>query len=480
MKLDNMSDFNKFVSGLENIILGSQSQAQAQVQVQGPEPTNLQRLLTTAVTGVTVAEPTLTVPQPANKQLTLMLVSTHCSQVTGYSKVSYNLIKQLSQLPWLKVVHYGFQRLIAAQPLEERTYPSNIEVIDAAALEKPLKQGFGYEGLPASIARVKPHIVMIYNDMGVISQFMDAIKKSDIERNFQTWFYVDQVYDCQLNMFIEVINREADRVFAFTQAWKECLKTQGVHRPIDVIAHGFDPKMFYSIPKGMARKRLGLPEDLFLFVSLNRNQPRKRLDLLIMAFAELIVKYPSKPIALLCVCDKGEKGGWWLFEIFARELKLRKVPIERFGNRLMITSRDMTFKDEEINAFYNSADCCVSTADGEGFGLCTFESMGVGIPQVVPELGGYRDFCNKDNSILVKPTSRYYLPSLFCPVGGEAHACDPHDICLAMEQYLNDSELRSTHGSAAMKTVATYTWENVTKTFVRRLKQQYDDIIDEC
>ncbi len=475
-----MSDFNSFVKDLQTSVFAAPAPASTDVPVISGYTTNLEKILATALTGKQVADKPISVPVPMAKQLTLMLVSTHCTQVTGYSKVSYNIIKQLSQLPWLKVVHYGFQRLISAQPLEGRDYPSNIEVIDAAGLEKPLKQGFGYEQLPAEIARVKPNIVMIYNDMAVISQFMEAIKRSGIERNFQTWFYVDQVYDCQLNMFLEVINREADRVFAFTQSWKDCLKEQGVHRPIDVIAHGFDSAMFHSIPKMMARKRLNLPEDLFLFVSLNRNQPRKRYDLLIMAFVELIVKYPAKPIALLCVCDKGEKGGWWLFEIFARELKLRKVPIERFGNRLMITNRDMSFKDEEINTFYNAADCCVSTADGEGFGLCTFESMGVGIPQVVPDLGGYRDFCNKDNSIVIKPTSRYYLPSLFCPVGGEAHACDPHDICLGMEQYLNDSELRTRHGSSAAETVKKYTWDSVMKTFVRRLKQQYDDLIDEC
>ena len=452
---------------------------------------NLQNLLNTSIDApATAANPSNTVIVPtaptaptaptvaadASKKLTLMLVSTHCHQVTGYSKVSYNLIKQLSALPWLNVVHYGFQRLMSKQTFEGRDYPSNVKVIDAAGLEKPLKQGFGYEQLPAEISRVKPHIVMIYNDMAVISQFMEAIKKSGIKRDFKTWLYVDQVYDCQLQVYLDVINREADRVFAFTQSWKDCLKEQGIHRPIDVIAHGFDEKMFYSIPKGLARKKLSLPDDLFLFVTLNRNQPRKRLDLLIMAFVELIVKYPSKQIALLCVCDKGEKGGWWLFELFMRELKLRKVPVERFGNRLLVTSRDMDYKDEEINAFYNAADCCISTADGEGFGLCTFESMGVGVPQIVPNLGGYKEFCNTSNSIMVEPKNRYYMPMVFCPVGGEAHACDPHDICLAMETYVNDSELRARHGAAGKETIKKYSWPACVATFIRRLNAQYDEL----
>ena len=279
-----------------------------------------------------------------------------------------------------------------------------------------------------------------------------------------------------MGMYLDVINREADRVFAFTQGWKDCLKDQGIHRPIDVIAHGFDEKVFYPVPKALARKMMGLPEDLFLLLSVNRNQPRKRLDLLIMAFAELIVKNPTKPIALLCICDKGEKGGWILFEIFVRELKKYKVPVERFSNRLMISTRDMDFKDEDINNFYNAADCCVSTADGEGFGLCTFESMGVGIPQVAPAIGGYKEFCNSSNSILVQPKHRYYMPLVFCPVGGEAEACDPHDICMAIETYLNDSDMRTKHGLAGRETVRKYTWDSVVKNFVRRLKTAHEDM----
>jgi glycosyltransferase involved in cell wall biosynthesis len=227
------------------------------------------------------------------------------------------------------------------------------------------------------------------------------------------------------------------------------------------------------------RKQLGLPTDAFIIMSLNRNQPRKRYDLLIMAFVELVVKYPTKPIFLMCVCDKGDKGGWWIFEIFSRELKLRGVPVERFGNRLMLSSQDMTFRDEDINMFYNLADVGINTADGEGWGLCNFEQMGVGVPQVVPDIGGFKEFCNKDNSVLVKPSSRYYLPNVHCPVGGDAEACSPHDICLGIEEYLLDSEKRNRHGEEAKKTVLGFTWEKVTEMFLKRLKTEHEEILEE-
>jgi hypothetical protein len=101
--------------------------------------------------------------------------------------------------------------------------------------------------------------------------------------------------------------------------------------------------------------------------------------------------------------------------------------------------------------------------------------MGVGVPQVVPDIGGYKEFCTADNSVLVKPTVRYYLPSTFSPVGGEALACNPHDVCVGMEEYVLNSEKREAHGRAAREKVLGYTWEKACDVLVRRLKSVKED-----
>jgi glycosyltransferase involved in cell wall biosynthesis len=414
--------------------------------------------------------------KPGN--LRFMLVSTHLQQYTGYSRVSHNLIRELTKHKDISVTHYGFQKFPTA-PANYRPYPAEIDVIDAAATEKPVAQGFGFAGLPDAIRKKKPHVVMIYNDMSIVAKFLEEIRKSGVKRDFKIWLYVDQVYTCQLQGYIDIINRDADRVFAFTSFWKKCLKDQGVNRPIDLILHGFDKQLYFTLPREMVRKQMGIPNDAFVYLNLNRNQPRKRYDLLIMAFVELLVKNPTKPIFLMCVCDKGEKGGWWLFEIFQRELKMRGVAVEMFANRLMISSQDMQFRDEEINLFYNVADVGISTADGEGWGLCSFEQMGVGIPQVVPDIGGFKEFCRPNNSVMVKPKHRYYLPLVYSPVGGEAEACDPHDICIGMEEYLFDSKKLAAHGAAAKEMVLSYTWEKATEQFVKRLQETKKELAEE-
>jgi glycosyltransferase involved in cell wall biosynthesis len=411
------------------------------------------------------------------RKVKFMLVSTHCQQYTGYSKVSYGILRQLAKVPWLDVTHFAFQKFENQQFAEGyRPYPANVKLIDAVAEEKPLEQGFGFKQLPDAIRKVQPDIVMIFNDMSIVGKFITEIEKSGIPRTFKVWVYCDQVYNTQLNGYLEMLNLKAERIFAFTSYWRQCLRDQGVTRPVDVLLHGFDSDVYKPLPRDEIRKNMKIPTDAFVFLNVNRNQPRKRYDILVMAFVELLVKYPTKMIFLLCVCDKGDKGGWWLFEIFQRELRMRGVPVEQYGGRLMVSTQDLVFKDEDINVFYNMANAGVNSADGEGWGLCNFEQMGVGVPQVVPKLGGFREFCNTDNSILIEPKNRYYLPMVYSPVGGEAFAMDPHDLCMGLEEYVLDSEKLAKHGEAAMKTALSYTWERAVAPLIRRLQQEKEDL----
>jgi len=416
-------------------------------------------------------------PSGKQKKLKFLLVSTHCHQYTGYSKVSYGLIKQLAKIPWLSVTHFGFQKFPNQKfPDGYRAYPSNVSVIDAVAGEQPPDMGFGFKQLPSVIAAVKPDVVMIYNDMSIVGKFIVDIEKSNIPRNFKLWIYCDQVYNTQLQGYLDMLNMKAERIFAFTSGWKQCLKDQGINRPIDVILHGFEPDMYKQLPRAEIRKQLGIPEEAFVYLNVNRNQPRKRYDIMVMAFAELVLKYPTKPVFLMCICDKGEKGGWWIFELFQRELKLRGASVEQFANRIMLSAQDLSYTDDDINVFYNVADVGVNSADGEGWGLCNFEQMGVGVPQVVPKIGGFKEFCNENNSVLVEATQKYYLPMVYSPVGGEAWAMDPSDLCIGMEEYLLDSDKRKAHGEAARKTVLGYTWERAAEPLIRRLRQEKEDL----
>jgi hypothetical protein len=205
----------------------------------------------------------------------LLLVSTHLQQASGYSKVSYGLIQELAKIPWLSVIHYGIQ---ANKSLGlKRDYPPNINVYDAVALEAKKELGFGYAELVPVIEAEKPHIVLLYNDIAVCANYLAKIMPLKIRKglSFQVWTYLDQVYECQPSDLLDGLQRDTDRFFVFTKEWKEVLKRQGVTRPIDILPHGFDRGLFPAdLNRSVIRKAMGIPEEVFLFLNVNRNQPR--------------------------------------------------------------------------------------------------------------------------------------------------------------------------------------------------------------
>jgi len=416
-----------------------------------------------------------TVVIPSEKTIKVLIASTHINQINGYSKVIYNIIKQLSQIPWISLVHFGTQKLVNADL--GRTYPSSVKVIDATALDKDKEPGFALAELPVVIQKEKPDIVFIYNDLSVICAYIENIRKLIDNRSFKIWSYIDMVYPYAPQNMIDMINRDVERVFCFTKSWKDSIKSQGLTRPVDVMPHGVDSSIFRPIPREVARQSLGLPNDVFLITSLNKNIPRKRLDLLIISFVKLMVRFPMKPIFCLIVADKGDRGGYQLFDIFSREIKRSGASVDVYGNRLLITSKDTCYKDEDINMLYNCADVGVSCAEGEGFGLCTFEQMSLGIPQIVPEMNGYTEYVTDTNSISIKPKLRYYIPQVHHSVTGEAQMVDPEDVAKALERYVFDESEKKLHGRLAKETIASYTWEKGVAVMIKRLKalQEEDD-----
>ena len=351
-----------------------------------------------------------------------------------------------------------------------RKYPSGVKALDATAMEKQKQAGFAFAELPGVIRSEKPDVVFLYNDLSIVCGYIEEIRKAITERTFKIWAYVDITYKSPPQQMIDILNRDVERVFCFTKGWKDHIKTQGITRPVDVLNHGVDTTMFRTVPRDLARQTLGLPKDMFLFLSINKNIPRKRLDLLVMAFVKLIIRFPAKPLFLLIVADKGDLGGYPLFEIFARELKLEGASVDIFGNRLLITSKDTCYRDEDINLLYNSADVGVSCADGEGFGLCTFEGMATGVPQIVPAIQGYREYCTEQNSLMIPPKTRHYIPQALNVVSGEAEMVDTEDVAKAMERYVFAEDLRRLHGKNGKETVTGYTWEKCCAVLVKRLQ----------
>jgi glycosyltransferase involved in cell wall biosynthesis len=121
--------------------------------------------------------------------------------------------------------------------------------------------------------------------------------------------------------------------------------------------------------------------------------------------------------------------------IYATELTNAGLNVQAYAPRLMLidTSPPNVLADDGINQLYNIADIGINTSDGEGFGLCQLEHMYVGAPQVVTDVGAYRDFLNESVACFVAPEFDVYFAGGM-PLGGHVPVFNPEKVANAMEQ----------------------------------------------
>lgn len=397
-----------------------------------------------------------------------LFFGTHPYQFNGYSKVVYEIAKKFAgKHDDIELSIYGFQNF-HNHDRHRRDFPHDkIKVYDAFANEEPKQAGFGIEQIEAYVKEHKPDVCIVYNDLMVVTQCLAKLRNSGVPMKIIA--YIDQVYLCQKKDFINAVNGLADYALAFTPYWETILKEQGITLPTDHLVHAFNPDTYYPIPKDIARRYFGLNPNDFIILNLNRNQPRKRWDICLKAFAEIVSRFPDKPIKMMI--GTAIQGGWNLMDIYERELKKRNVSMEVGMKHLIMLDNPQKITDEETNILYNVADIGINTCDGEGFGLCNFEQAGLGIPQVVPNLGGFKDFFDEHNSYLCDPILAYYVDSTRDAVAGEALLCDYMDFVEGIDAYFNDPDLRKRHGDAARKRILeNYKWQSIADKLAEKIR----------
>jgi glycosyltransferase involved in cell wall biosynthesis len=366
-----------------------------------------------------------------------LLVSTHVDQTTGYSKVASNLLKQLATLiPKVKVFHFGFQR----HPLtpNSRKVPTGIIPYDAAANEDPKEEGFGFNKIQEYIDTVNPDVVMIYNDPLIIARFLEAMKHDRASCPYKLWIYVDQVYEGIAPPLMDAIRQHADKVYVFTEHWKEKLLEYGEFPNVGILEHAVDPNTFPKLPPDArigVRKSLGIPQDAIVFLNANRNSQRKRLDLTITGFVKLIVDNPTIPYYLIVATNATPQSGAYydISRIFMRELRKHNAPNQLLVRLAIVdTSPPNVVTDEGINQLYHASDIGLNTSDGEGFGLCQLEHMYTGAPQVVGDTGSFRSFLDEKVARFIPVKDDVYFAGTM-PLGGWASTFAVADVAAAMK-----------------------------------------------
>jgi D-inositol-3-phosphate glycosyltransferase len=150
----------------------------------------------------------------------------------------------------------------------------------------------------------------------------------------------------------------------------------------DVIPHGMERGVFEPRDKRRARELFQLPKDAKIVSNINTNQFRKRQDLTIRAFRQLL---DLEPRAFLVMhCANGDREGWDLYDL----VDYFGVPKDRVA---CIHYAKPRLSDDELCWLYNAADVNINTGGGEGWGLTGMESAACGVPQCVPDWSATRE-----------------------------------------------------------------------------------------
>jgi phosphatidyl-myo-inositol dimannoside synthase len=204
----------------------------------------------------------------------------------------------------------------------------------------------------------------------------------------------------------------------------EAQRAAGRDLPVTVVPPGVDPDRFVPLDaEARAKARVGfdLPPEGRLVVSLSRLVPRKGMDVLIEAAAQLA---PDRPDLVVAIGGSG------------RDRPRLDRLVQRTGAPVRLLGR---VPDDDLPALYGAADVYAMVCrnrwaglEQEGFGIVFLEAAACGVPQVAGDSGGAAEAVVDGETGVVVRRPR-----------------DPAAVARALASLLDDPDRRSRAGAAS-------------------------------
>jgi D-inositol-3-phosphate glycosyltransferase len=290
---------------------------------------------------------------------------------TGFARVTENILSGLRENWDIKVVGINY-------PGDPHDLPYPIW---------PARNGgdiWGIGECAAVIDRERPDAICILQDPWIVSRFATEINRGPIP--MAAYMPVDAN-----NQNPDVCQRlnNLDLAIFYTRFGEVECRMAGYKGESAIIPHGVNTEIYRPICKKEARSRMevdNLPENAFIFGNVNRNSPRKRLDLSIEAFARWLRQRAGaadriEDAYLYLHCSNHDTAG-----IYAMQL----ANYWGVSRRLIMPDQRLVtpyegLPEHQMPLVYSSFDVQISTTLGEGWGLSQIEGAACSIPQIVPQ-----------------------------------------------------------------------------------------------
>lgn len=368
---------------------------------------------------------------------------------TGLACVTHNVLKYLHDKWEIHVLGVNYHG-------DPHHYPYKIYPADTWG-----KDQLGFNRIGPLYNSIKPDVVLILADWWLTWQYRDRLPD---EATVAAYIPVDgEGLD---PVHITKLNR-LDHAIWYTEFGKHEAEAAGYQGRSDVIPHGVDLELFRPLDRTNCREQLGLFSAIrkndFLIGNINRNQPRKRMDLSIAAYAKFLELTNADDAFLYLHCERKPVpgSGWDIDRCTQQNGVVGKVllPIHKTS----FYGHDWEF----MPTIFNAMDVQITTTIGEGWSLPTAEGAACGIPQLVPSpCAGLTEWMN-DQRLHYKTIDRF--------VNLETNVYhtlpDVDDLAMCLASLYESHQLREEYGQAALAVVSDskYRWPTIADRFHRIL-----------
>jgi len=343
---------------------------------------------------------------------------------TGFSRVSHSIIKYLPRDKF-EVIGLGINHMGDPHDYTFPIFPARMHPADI----------YGHMRIEGLMEVYQPNLIFILNDAWVqkdyLQDFIDYSNKKQIDFPKIVTYTPADAEDHNPAWYKDFDKVSA--IVAYTEFGRGVIEvaTEGKY-DVKIINHGVDTSDFYKLgaDKSYIRRKVfgnNDSKDYFIVLNANRNQPRKRLDISMKAFAEFSQgKDDARYYAHCGVTDDH-------IDIIRMATRLG------IDEKLILTSLNPGIQrvtTEQLNEIYNICDVGLNTSLGEGFGLVNVEHAVTGAPQIV---GNYSSMgkLHEDVGLVVDPITEWTIDKITTT----GKIVSPHDVAEKLEILYSDRDL---------------------------------------
>jgi len=304
--------------------------------------------------------------------------------------------------------------------------------------------------LPKLLKIIKPGLLILIGDLRMYSYVVDI-------PNVPYTVAVLPVDGSPVpNAWLPILDK-FDEIVSVSEFGMNELKKVGINSTL--IPFGVDLNIYHPLSEDtiseLKKTAEDLPPDAWIWGAVMRNQPRKNLPDLFLAFKKFDEIYPDKSILYVHSYPE-DKIGWDLFEL-ARYYGI--------ATKVRFTKQFFDVSQRVLNSIYNVADVNITATCSEGFGLTTLESMATGTPQIAPAHTAIAELVSPNCGELVKVERNIMGTALV-----HEYLVSIDDFVAKMVKIYENPGLRDWYARNALEKAKKYSWDLVVQKWVKLLE----------